>query len=166
MSDRGPFQASSSVLSLRWGFFFPRQDGHFSIKCGLTDDQLLAKAYKKVVFRMCCLEDPLKYSTKTLAPSLLIRPPLQNSLLEVPRPSFLSTITSVVCQRSPHLVSSAVSCHFLTVGPVFLERCSLSLRKFEYLWGHRSFKRPSKCAFPTLTAILYRSFHRLHPPEN
>lgn len=27
--------------------FFSRQDGHFSIQCGLTDDQLLAKGYKK-----------------------------------------------------------------------------------------------------------------------
>lgn len=134
MSDSGPLQASSSACCSSGVFFclfflflfFSRQDGHFSIQCGLTDDQLLAKGYKKkVVFRMCCLEEPLKYSTKTLVPSLLIRPLLQNSLMEVPRPSLLSTITPVVCRRSPHLVSSTVSCCFLTVGPVFLERCSL-----------------------------------------
>lgn len=69
---------------------------------------------------------PLKYSTKTPAPSLLITPPLQNSLMKVP-PAFI--LNSSGGRRAPR----AVPCRLFSVGPVSPGRRSLSLRKSEYL---------------------------------
>lgn len=94
VSDSGPLLASSSARCSSGGFFvwlFSKTDT-FQFDVALPMTNYSQRGFKKNVFPTCCWgKKPLKYSTKTPAPSLLIRPPLKNSLMKVPpRPSFLT----------------------------------------------------------------------------